>query len=45
MKTKKDVLISVIIPIYNRGDCLAYCLDSVLNQTVTGWECILIDDG
>ncbi len=45
MKTKKDVLISVIIPIYNRGFCLACCLDSVLNQTFTSWECILIDDG
>lgn len=38
-------MISIIIPIYNRGYCLARCLDSVLHQTFTNWECILIDDG
>ena len=40
-----DIKISVIIPIYNRTYCLARCLDSVLSQTFTDWECILIDDG
>ena len=40
-----DIKISVIIPIYNRTYCLARCLDSVLFQTFTDWECILIDDG
>lgn len=36
--------ISIIIPIYNRGYCLSRCLDSVLNQKYTNWECILVDD-
>ena len=40
-----DIKVSVIIPIYNRAYCLARCLDSVLFQTFTDWECILIDDG
>lgn len=40
-----DILISVIIPVYNRDYCLARCLDSVLSQTFTDWECILVDDG
>lgn len=38
-------MISVIIPVYNRDDCLPRCLDSVLQQTFSNWECILIDDG
>lgn len=37
--------ISVIIPVYNRGYCLPRCLDSVLKQTFTDWECILVNDG
>lgn len=40
-----DILISVIIPVYNRDYCLARCLDSVLSQTFSNWECILVDDG
>lgn len=40
-----DSLISIIIPVYNRAYCLSRCLDSVLYQTYTNWECILIDDG
>lgn len=36
--------ISIVIPIYNRGYCLPRCLDSVLEQTFTDWECILVDD-
>ena len=40
-----NIKVSVIIPIYNRAYCLARCLDSVLSQTFTDWECILIDDG
>lgn len=37
--------ISIIIPIYNAEKYLCRCLDSVLNQTFTDWECLLVDDG
>lgn len=37
--------ISVIIPVYNTGLYLADCLDSVLAQQFTDWECLLVDDG
>lgn len=38
-------MISVIIPAYNTADTLPTCLDSVIAQSVTDWECIVINDG
>lgn len=38
-------LVSIIIPVYKVEAYLAQCLDSVLHQTLTEWECILVDDG
>jgi len=38
-------LISIIVPVYNVGRYLTKCLDSILMQTVTDWECVLVDDG
>lgn len=37
--------ISVIIPVYNVGNYLAKCLDSVLNQTFGDFEAICVNDG
>lgn len=37
--------VSVIIPIYNDEQFLRACLDSVVNQTYTNLEIILVDDG
>lgn len=37
--------ISIIIPIYNAEKCLRRCLDSILKQTFTHIELLLIDDG
>ena len=37
--------ISVIVPRYNQGKYLAEALDSVINQTLSDWECIIVDDG
>lgn len=38
-------VISIIIPVYNVENYLRKCLDSIIAQTFTQWECILIDDG
>jgi len=37
--------VSVIVPIYNVEKYLARCLDSIMAQTFTDFECILVDDG
>lgn len=36
---------SIIIPVYKVEDYLKECLDSVLEQTFSDYECILVDDG
>lgn len=38
-------LISVVIPTYNRCDLLAEALRSVVSQTYSNWELLVIDDG
>jgi glycosyltransferase involved in cell wall biosynthesis len=38
-------LVSIIIPCFNGERYLAQTLESVLWQTSTRWECILVDDG
>lgn len=41
----KDNLISVIVPIYNTEKYLCKCVDSIINQTYTNLEIILVNDG
>lgn len=38
-------MISIIIPVYNAEHTLQRCVDSVLAQTYTDFELILVDDG
>lgn len=38
-------LISVIVPIYKVEKYINRCVDSILTQTLTDFELILIDDG
>jgi glycosyltransferase involved in cell wall biosynthesis len=38
-------LVSIIIPTYNRASLIGETLNSILAQTYTNWECIIVDDG
>lgn len=37
--------ISVLITVYNKGQYLDQCIDSVVKQNYQNWELILVDDG
>lgn len=37
--------ITVIVPIYNAEHYLPQCIDSVISQTYTNWELLLVNDG
>lgn len=39
------IKVSVIVPVYNAETTIRKCLDSLMNQTLSGWELILVDDG
>ena len=36
---------SILIPTHNRADVIGETLESVLAQTETDWECVVVDDG
>jgi glycosyltransferase involved in cell wall biosynthesis len=38
-------LVSIIVPCYNQAQYLGEALESILNQTYTDWECIIVNDG
>ncbi len=42
---QEDPLISIILPLYNGKHLVGKCLDSVVSQTYTHWELIIVDDG
>jgi len=41
----ENSLVSIIIPTYNRANLIEDTLNSVLAQSYSNWECIIINDG
>ena len=42
---QQDILVSVIVPVYNVEQYLPRCVDSILSQTYKNLELILVEDG
>lgn len=42
---KNSPLVSIIVPCYNQACFLPETLESVIRQTYTEWECIIVNDG
>jgi glycosyltransferase involved in cell wall biosynthesis len=42
--TAKNPLVSIITPVYNGETYLAECIDSVLGQTYTNWEYVIVNN-
>ncbi len=38
-------LVSILIPFKNTSQYLPECIDSILNQSYTNWELVIVDDG
>ena len=45
MSEEKRPAVSVIVPVYKVEDCLPACAESLLGQTFTDFERILVEDG
>ncbi|MES2680313.1 MAG: glycosyltransferase [Bacteroidota bacterium] len=45
MDSGKNTIVSIIIPAYNHGSYIRETLDSVLAQSFSDWECIIVDNG
>ena len=45
MRKNKMPKLSIIVPVYKVEQYINKCIDSILNQTFTDFELILVDDG
>jgi len=45
MNNSDNITFSIIIPTFNRADIVSNAIKSILGQTYTNWELIVVDDG
>ncbi len=44
-KNDKEILMSIIIPVYNGEKYIRECIDSILSSSLKNYELIIVDDG
>jgi len=44
-QSPNDIFVSIVMPTFNRADCISKAINSVLKQTHENWELIIADDG
>ncbi len=44
MNTSEQTLVSVVTPVYNGEDFLVECIESVLRQSYSNWEYIIVNN-
>lgn len=42
---KHDLLVSVITPVYNHGSFVGRSIESLISQSYSNWELVVVDDG
>lgn len=42
---QETALVTVVIPTYNRAKFISRGIDSILNQTISNWKLLIVDDG
>ena len=45
LKNEKLPLVTVAMPVFNAGEYLRLAILSIIRQTFTNWELLLVDDG
>lgn len=45
MEVSKDMLLSIIIPVYNAEKVIGRCIDSIVNEVHNNTEVVIVDDG
>ena len=44
LRNSSQPLVSVIIPVFNGADYLAECIDSLLAQSYSNWDCVIVNN-
>src|SRR6266567_1415436 len=44
MSASSQPLVSVVVPVYNEVEYLGECLESILAQTYSNWNCVVVDN-
>ncbi|HMG92741.1 MAG TPA: glycosyltransferase [Chryseolinea sp.] len=43
--SEREIFVSIVVPTYNRAHLIGETIQSIIDQTYTHWELIIVDDG